>query len=233
MRALLLGSIGTLAETSDIQRQAFNAAFAVHGLDWHWSRERYALLLLSAGGRDRIAAEAEARGVEVDVAALHRRKSELFQARVREEGLSLRPGLAEALARAEAENLPVALVTTTGRANVEAVLAGLGLPTRRFALIADATQVRARKPAPEVYEMALRTLGVAARDALAVEDNPDGAAAALAAGIACIALPGALHRPETFPAAAERQAVLDLSERFGGAAYGAAALSTADQSTAS
>ncbi|MEC7496587.1 MAG: haloacid dehalogenase, partial [Pseudomonadota bacterium] len=36
MRALIFGSIGVLVETSELQRQAYNAAFAAHRLDWHW-----------------------------------------------------------------------------------------------------------------------------------------------------------------------------------------------------
>ena len=37
MRALLLGSIGVLAETSELQRRAYNTAFVAHGVDWHWN----------------------------------------------------------------------------------------------------------------------------------------------------------------------------------------------------
>ena len=79
MAALLLGSIGVLAETSHLQRAAFNAAFAEAGLDWHWSEARYAELLARSGGANRIAAEAESRGASVALAALHARKSALFQ----------------------------------------------------------------------------------------------------------------------------------------------------------
>lgn len=36
MKAILIGSIGTLADTSDMRREAFNEAFAQAGLDWTW-----------------------------------------------------------------------------------------------------------------------------------------------------------------------------------------------------
>ena len=55
MQALIFGSIGTLEETSDLQRAAFNAAFRQHGLDWHRDRETYNGMLRASGGRDRIA----------------------------------------------------------------------------------------------------------------------------------------------------------------------------------
>ena len=41
MKALLFGSIGVIAETSELQRQAYNMAFAEHGLDWYWNVANY------------------------------------------------------------------------------------------------------------------------------------------------------------------------------------------------
>ena len=41
MKALLLGSIGVLAETSELQRRAYNTAFVAHGVDWHWNIATY------------------------------------------------------------------------------------------------------------------------------------------------------------------------------------------------
>ena len=45
MKAILFGSIGTLIETSDLQREAFNQAFKEAGLDWYWDQEDYTKLL--------------------------------------------------------------------------------------------------------------------------------------------------------------------------------------------
>ena len=41
MKAIIFGSIGTLVETSDIQRQSFNHAFMEIGLDWYWDKNNY------------------------------------------------------------------------------------------------------------------------------------------------------------------------------------------------
>jgi phosphoglycolate phosphatase-like HAD superfamily hydrolase len=59
MPAVLFGSIGALADTSELQREAFNDAFRAHGLDWTWSRDEYQQLLAESGGEQRIAAYAE------------------------------------------------------------------------------------------------------------------------------------------------------------------------------
>ena len=40
MSAILFGSISTIADTSELQRQAFNQAFKAHGLDWDWRSRR-------------------------------------------------------------------------------------------------------------------------------------------------------------------------------------------------
>ena len=39
MTAALFGSIGTVVDTSEIQRESFNRAFAEHGLSWSWGRD--------------------------------------------------------------------------------------------------------------------------------------------------------------------------------------------------
>ena len=54
MSAILFGSISSLADTSEIQREAFNAAFAEHGLVWRWDRDDYRSQLRSNGGADRL-----------------------------------------------------------------------------------------------------------------------------------------------------------------------------------
>ncbi|NBD29260.1 MAG: HAD-IA family hydrolase [Alphaproteobacteria bacterium] len=198
MAALLLGSIGVLAETSHLQRGAFNAAFAEAGLDWHWSEARYSELLARSGGADRIATEAKSRGASVDVAALHARKSVLFRKELTK-GVPLRPGVAETIQAARAAGDTVALVTTTSLANVDAVLKATGLSHSGFDLILTRGDVTDPKPAPEVYAVALARLGHPA--ARAVEDNPDGLRAALGAGLTCTAFPGAMHEAARFDGA--------------------------------
>ena len=54
MKALLLGSIGVLAETSELQRRAYNTAFVAHGVDWHWNIATYCRHLATPGGQNRL-----------------------------------------------------------------------------------------------------------------------------------------------------------------------------------
>jgi len=51
MKAIIFGSIGTLVETSEIQRKSFNQAFKEMDLDWYWDKEEYKKLLKKSGGK--------------------------------------------------------------------------------------------------------------------------------------------------------------------------------------
>ena len=55
MKSILFGSIGVLAESSEIQRRAFNEAFKEFGLDWYWNVANYIKMLEKPGGLNRIA----------------------------------------------------------------------------------------------------------------------------------------------------------------------------------
>lgn len=204
MAALLLGSISTLADTSELQREAFNAAFAEHDLGWTWGRDEYVALLAESGGRDRVKAYASDRGQDVDAEAVHLTKSRIFQESLAGADLSPRPGLLDTIAAARAAGDKVALVTTTSPENVEHLLAALTptLSAADFDLVMDATGVDTPKPDPAAYRAALATLGEEAADCVAVEDNLGGVASATAAGVRCVAFPNANTSGHDFAQAA-------------------------------
>ena len=55
LSALIFDVDGTLAETEELHREAFNEAFAAAALDWHWDQALYGQLLAVSGGKERIA----------------------------------------------------------------------------------------------------------------------------------------------------------------------------------
>jgi beta-phosphoglucomutase-like phosphatase (HAD superfamily) len=199
--AVLFGAIGTVAETSELQRRAYNTAFAGFDLDWVWEPDAYYRMLETPGGRGRIADYAEAAGDTVDVDAVHRAKQAVFASLVDRIGLEPRPGVRETVAAARQAGVPCALCTTTTPEQVGLILDGLAphLTREDFAWIGDRSMVERGKPHPDIYEAALEALGVVARDAVAIEDTPESAAAARAAGIAVIAFPGRAAGHRAFP----------------------------------
>jgi HAD superfamily hydrolase (TIGR01509 family) len=212
MPALLFGSIGTVAETSELQRAAFNEAFSTHGLDWDWSQDDYRELLKESGGEKRIAAYAKERGEDVDAAAVYETKSEIFRRKLAEDAPGPRDGVAEAVAAAREAGYKVGLVTTTSRANVQALEAAVapGLDIGDFDITVDKSEVEATKPDPAVYEFAAKKLAVEPGECVAIENNLDGVAAAKAAGVAVVAFPGEDNSGHDFDAADERVESLDF-----------------------
>lgn len=185
-RALIFDVDGTLAETEALHLAAFNAAFAAAGLGWHWDRAAYRRLLETTGGKERIARHMAEIGAAPDaglVARLHADKTRRYGAGVAE--LRLRPGIARIIAEAAAEGCRLAIATTTTAANVEALCRacfGRGMG-QVFDVVAAGDMVAAKKPAPDVYLLALERLGVAPEEALAFEDSRNGLVSARAAGI--------------------------------------------------
>ncbi len=197
-KALIFGAIGTLTETSELQRDAFNRAFAEAGHDWHWDAATYRHMVAGTdgvvGGDTRIAAFAAVRGETVDsaaIAALHDAKSRIFQEAMLRDGLALNAGVDALLTEARSRGLRCVFASTTARANIDTMLRAInpGL-ARRFDLILSRDDVAAAKPAPDVYHIALTRLGLLAAEVIAIEDSAPSLAAAVSAGIATIVVPG-------------------------------------------
>jgi HAD superfamily hydrolase (TIGR01509 family) len=203
VRALVFDVDGTLAETEEIHRAAFNAAFAEAGLGWSWDRGLYGDLLRTTGGRERILAYARRVGADVDAGALHARKTAIYTARVRGGTVALRPGVAALVDHARRTGLALAIATTTSRPNVAALLeATLGRgSTLWFASVRTGEDVRAKKPDPEVYRLVLSDLGLPAADCLAFEDSRNGLLAARVAGLRTVVAPSIYSADEDFTGA--------------------------------
>jgi HAD superfamily hydrolase (TIGR01509 family) len=214
MPALLLGSISTVADTSELQRQAFNQAFAEHGLDWRWDQDQYQAMLSQSGGQARIAAYAQSLGQSVDAKAVHETKSRIFQQNLTKGGLEPRPGVVDSIKSVKDSGWKVGLVTTTSPANVSALLGALSphLAASDFDVIVDATSVAPPKPDAAAYVFALQNLGQVPGECVAVEDNAGGFQAAMAAGVPCVAFPNENTTGDDFTGAKRLVDRLDAAE---------------------
>jgi beta-phosphoglucomutase-like phosphatase (HAD superfamily) len=194
MKALIFDVDGTLAETEELgHRPAFNRAFEEAGLQWRWDAATYAQLLKVTGGKERIAAwcrdadpVALARAdFAAWVAQLHAAKTRHYAALLQGGGIALRPGVDRLVQQARRAGLALAIATTTAEANVHELLAATWGPASRawFAAIGAGDVVPHKKPAPDIYLHVLQQLGLAAHEALALEDSAVGAHSALAAGL--------------------------------------------------
>ncbi|MEO0383782.1 MAG: HAD-IA family hydrolase [Pseudomonadota bacterium] len=191
MKAILFGSIGSVVETSEMQRAAFNKAFNDHDLPWIWERDDYVDMLQASGGAMRVARYAQGQGTEVDAQAIHATKTRHFQEALKTGKLSARKGVKDTCHVANSQGLQLGFISTTSRASLLLTLNNLNdLNPDQFDLITADDCGVASKPDPAIYHYALQELGVDARDAIAIEDNPAGVESALGAGIKVIAFPG-------------------------------------------
>jgi HAD superfamily hydrolase (TIGR01509 family) len=110
------------------------------------------------------------------------------------EAEELRPGIADYLAAARRHGLKRAIVSSSTRPWVDMHLERLEEAVGWDAICtADGDPARA-KPSPTLYLEALGFLDVAAPDAVAFEDSPNGVLAAKAAGVFCVAIPNEVTR---------------------------------------
>ncbi len=220
MPAILFGSISTVADTSELQREAFNEAFRRHDLDWSWSREDYLPLLERSGGEQRITEYAQSVGQDVDAEAIHATKSQIFQEELSESRATARPGVSETIAAAKGDGFKVALVTTTAPENTTALLSALGELGSEFDLVVDSSSVESPKPDRAAYTFALEQLGEQASACVAIEDNVGGVESARSAGLRCVAFPNQNTAGHEFADVDQRVERLEPSELRAMAAAG-------------
>jgi HAD superfamily hydrolase (TIGR01509 family) len=197
LQAILWDVDGTLVESErDGHRVAFNQAFEDFGLPWRWDEASYGLLLRITGGRERILHDMATRADAPVLAGereqlareLHARKNVIYAERLHAQGMPLRPGVAAVIEAGLRQGVRQAIVTTTSRSSVEALMRshfGSGWQ-ERFAAVVCGEDVRDKKPHPEAYERCLQQLSIGALDAVAIEDSPGGVAAACAASVPVI-----------------------------------------------
>ncbi len=193
LKALIFDVDGTLAETEEIHRKAFNRAFNDAELDWHWNRECYRELLAVSGGKERILhhikasklKQAKQNNLTQWIADLHLAKTNHY-ARIMATGeVELRPGVERLIHQAHAEGLRLAIATTTTMSNITALFnATLGSEIQGwFEVIGAAEQAAIKKPDPSVYLWVLQQLKLPAAACLAIEDTHNGLNAAKNADI--------------------------------------------------
>ena len=185
LKALIFDVDGTLADTErDGHRIAFNLAFADAGLNWNWTVDIYEDLLSVTGGKERIKFYLDKYQPEFDepedlsgfIAEMHKAKTAQYTNLLAKGAIPLRPGVERLLNEARAAGLRLAIATTTTPENVSALLEHtLGKESMDwFEVIAAGDIVPAKKPAPDIYDFAMKEMNLTAEDCIAFEDSRNG-----------------------------------------------------------
>ena len=211
LRALIFDVDGTLADTEELHRQAFNAAFLEMALGWEWPRDQYKKLLEVSGGKERIGhyietlqlAPAKRRALLECTPMIHRTKTRIYAELVESGHLHFRPGVKRLLVDARKAGLKLGLATTTTMDNVHVLLdSALGARGANwFDAVGAGDVVEHKKPAPDIYNLVLSTLRVPRHECVAFEDSVNGLRAAKAAGLFTIVTPTIWNKDHDFTGA--------------------------------
>jgi beta-phosphoglucomutase family hydrolase len=122
-----------------------------------------------------------------EIRSLSERKEELYRELVREQGVAVLPGARELLVALQDASIPRSVGSSTPRSNLDAIFAVTGLG-ELFTAVVSANDVTNGKPAPDVFLLAARRLGLASGDCIVIEDAHVGIEAARRAGMKVLAV---------------------------------------------
>lgn len=215
IKALIFDCDGVLVDTErDGHRVGFNRAFEQMGIDAQWDVALYGKLLLVAGGKERMRAYFDeygwpagadtAEAKDTLILDLHKRKTAITAGLVAEGALPLRPGIGRIVDEAIAAGVTLGVCTTSNPKFIDAVLDLFG-PERKakFAFVHAGDVVSKKKPDPEIYELAKRSLGLPTHECMVVEDSRNGLLAALGAGLPTLITTSTYTVDEDFTGAAK------------------------------
>lgn len=200
-----------MADTEEIHRRAFNAAFIKMALDWEWTPALYKKLLEVSGGKERIGyfldtldiAHTSRHALHASIPLIHSIKTRIYKEMVESGCVSLRPGIKRLLMAARQRGIKLGIATTTTMGNVEALLSSpVGEKTiKSFDAIGAGDLVEHKKPAPDIYNLVLSTIRVPRHECVAFEDSVNGLRAAKAAGLFTVVTPTQWNNDHDFSGA--------------------------------
>lgn len=188
---------GVLVDSEQVWDQSRKDVVAEHGGEWTGSATTD---MLGMSSKEWPVYLIEQLGVPLSVDEINAAVVDAMLREYRAE-LPLLPGAREAVERL-ADAFTLGLASSSNRPIIDVVLSEMGV-TERFTATVSSEEVARGKPAPDVYQEALRRLG--AETATAIEDSDAGIRSAHAAGLYVIAIPN-----PHFPPSGEALALADL-----------------------
>ena len=194
LKAFIFDVDGTLAETEkNGHRVAFNLAFKEDCLPWQWSVDLYGDLLEIGGGKERLGyylSHYQAQfnpDEELDtfIRRVHQNKSRYYRQLLENNSIPLRLGVERFISEVYQAGIKLAIASTASIENVKALLENSldGEMANLFSVIAAGDMVQKKKPAPDIYLLALEQLNLLPEECLAIEDTNQGLIAATQADL--------------------------------------------------
>ena len=191
MHAIFFGSIGTLVETSEIQRKAFNTAFKEFGLNWYWNIGNYINMIQKPGGILRIKEYSKLKLKDDEVKKIYDLKIKYFR-KYSTNSVKPREGVLDVINYANKNNIKLGFITTTTKETIEIIKDSLSryIDFNNFDLITHEKDCFKKKPYPDIYNFAIKNLNVAKNNSITIEDTPISYTSSKKANIKTILFPG-------------------------------------------
>lgn len=215
MPALIFDCDGVLADTErDGHLVAFNKTFEHFNLPVRWSVEDYAERLKIGGGKERLKSllndefvtnaqlPNNSASLDEEVAKWHKYKTSIYTELVQQGVLPARPGIKRIVTEAKNAGWVLAVASTSHENSVRAVLEhAVGKELASNFTIFAGDIVPKKKPAPDIYLLAIEKLGLNPDEVIVVEDSSNGLRAAIAAGLKTVVTISSYTAEEDFTGA--------------------------------
>lgn len=180
---------GLMVDTERIARIAWQEASRAAG---HEMPDAVFSMMIGRTKRDSGDLMRQLLGPGFEFERVHAATGILFEKIIERDGLPLKPGIRELLTGLSAQNIPLAVATSTRNPVATQRLESVGL-LKHFTVVVSGDQVTRGKPEPDIFLEAVRRLGIAARTSYALEDSFAGVRSANAAGLRVIMVPDLLQ----------------------------------------
>ena len=127
-------------------------------------------------------------GPGIDYTQLRNKRIELMEVYVAEHGIPVKPGIYELLDHLEELGIAAAITSSSPMSSITRHLSAVNLH-HRFRKFCSGHEVPNSKPAPDIYLLGAKELGLDPGECLALEDSPTGILAAHRAGCLPVMIP--------------------------------------------
>jgi HAD superfamily hydrolase (TIGR01509 family) len=189
-KAVVFDMDGLMFDTEAIAKKVWFEISAARNLACD---DAFFLKFIGRRSQDSLKLLHEAYGADFPAEIFQREVSDGIKGWIAAHGAPQKPGLPELLARIDFLKLPRAVATSTRR---DGAVKTLGAFASGFQAIVTGDEVTHGKPAPDIFLLAAKRLGVDPAECLALEDSELGVASAAAAGMKTIMVPDLIHPGE-------------------------------------
>ncbi|MCK5000102.1 MAG: HAD-IA family hydrolase [Anaerohalosphaera sp.] len=191
-KAVIFDMDGVLVDSEELIIEAARAMFAERGLT---VQAEDFLPFVGTGENRFIGGVAEKYDFAVDIVEVKKRTYDIYLeiivGRLKPLG-----GVFEFIDKCRERGLKMAVASSADARKVAGNLNEIGLSMDEFGVILTGEDVEHKKPAPDIFLMAAKEIGIAPEDCLVVEDAVSGVAGAKAANSMCLGITSTFSREE-------------------------------------